>query len=371
MKILFSDFNMPYLLRDSNYPVGGKTIQWYSWINGFKVNKCEVGVLTWKGSKQYVGNNTDIVLIESYDPTKGIRKIRWIYYRLPIIYRAIKKYNPDVIIQACAGFETGVMSFFAKVLNVPFIYRVANDIDTDDRLKLRLNVRQRTMFKFGLKHSSAILCQNTYQYHKLRAKYNTKKLHIIHNPLYLEKTNKINKFSSRSYIAWIGIFQYQKNLPALYEIAMNLPEIEFRIAGKSTTKLDEETQEAIRGLSNCKNVKFVGYLKRDEVLPFLSQAYALLNTSHYEGFSNTFLEAMATGTPIITSQNANPDNLICERNIGVIAESYEEMDKAIVRLLNNQNYEQLSNNCRKYLLESHNPVVLSNRIINIINDILA
>lgn len=368
LRILYPDSKMPYLIKDSGNPVGGASVEWLSWIKGFNENNCIVGVLTWEGARKFVkDNNHSINFIESYNPSKGIKKIRWFYYRLPRLIKAIKDFAPDVIIQECAGFETGIMCFIANLLNIPFMYRVANDMDTDERLKTRLNLRQRIFFKYALRHSDAILCQNNYQYQNLRLKYKDCKLHIIHNPFHLEKMNELNDFTKRSYIAWIGIFQYQKNLPALYKIVKSLPNVNFQIAGKksSSSKLTPNIEDALEALSNCPNVKFVGYLNRTEVLPFLSKAYALLNTSLYEGFSNTYLEAMSTGTPIITTINANPDNLISEKKLGIVADKYDEVNKSILTLLNYTNYTQLSSNCRNHLVEYHNPKTLSEKIIRI------
>ena len=367
MKLLYIDFNMPYLLKDTDHPVGGATIEWYAWIKGLEENNCEVGVLTWKGAINFVKKPHTINFIESYDREKGIPKLRWLYYRFPSLLKAVKKYNPNVIVQECASIDTGIIAFVAKILNVPFIYRVANDMDTDERLKMRLNFRQRILFKYGLKKSNAILCQNSYQYKKLRIKFNKEKLHIIHNPFYLEIKVEISNFSKRSYVAWIGIFQYQKNLPALYEVVKKLPHIEFHIAGKSSgSNLDENTKTALQRLSHCKNVIFIGYLKRTEVLPFLSKAYALLNTSHYEGFSNTYLEALSVGTPIVTTKYASPDNIIENNNIGFEVDDYSVLSLALKKIIDNKDYCSLSNRCRNYVVNNHDSVILSKRFINII-----
>jgi len=69
-------------------------------------------------------------------------------------------------------------------------------------------------------------------------------------------------------------------------------------------------------LKELPNVKFSGYIKRADMNNFLSEAYALLNTSHFEGFSNTFLEAWAVGTPVISTIYVNPDNIINEKSLG-------------------------------------------------------
>lgn len=356
---------MPFLLKDADYPVGGATIEWYAWIKGLEANNCEVGVLTWKGAEKYVGNNESINLVEAYDPAVGIRKFRWLYYRYPILYKTIKSYNPDFIIQECAGFNTGIMAYIGKKLNIPFIYRIANDIDTDGRLTRKLNYRQRLFFTYGLKHSSAIFCQNTYQFDNIKSKFPYVKRFIIHNPFYHRRNlPKIKKHSERSYIAWIGIFQYQKNLPVLYEIVKRMPEVEFRIAGKSeNSELDKDTVIALEGLKQHENVKFVGYLKRTDVLPFLSRAYALLNTSHYEGFSNTYLESLATGTPIVTTTKADPDNIIRHNKLGIVADNFHELDYALNKVINNKQYDMLSKRYHRYLLEYHETISLSRKFI--------
>ena len=369
LKLLYYDFKMPYLIKDADYPIGGATVEWYSWIKGFEENNCDVGVLTWKGSKSYC-ENSDIQFIESYCPNKGIRKLRWLYYRMPILYKAIKQYKPDVIIQECAGSDTGIMAFMAMIIGVPFIYRVANDMDIDDRLKKMLSFRDRLLFSFGLKNSSAILCQNSYQYENLLSKFEKSKIHIICNPIYNDRINSINNFSKRNFVAWVGLFQYQKNLPALYEVAKSLPDIEFHIAGrKSSNNLDADTNKALIKLGNCKNVKFVGYLKRKEICPFLSKAYALLNTSHYEGFSNTYLEAFISGTPVVTTVNANPDNLIDEKKLGIVVNEISEFKQAILTIMKENIFNDFSNNCQKQISKAHNPKVLAKKVKQIITKI--
>lgn len=369
LKILYVDFNMPYLVKNSNYPVGGATVEWYSWIKGFEANNCDIHVLTWKGANEYIGKNNSIKLIESYDPQKGLRILRWIYYRLPALYKSIRNYKPDVIFQECACFNTGIMALIARMLNVPFIYRVANDVDVDERLSNRLSFPEMILFKYGLFSSNAILCQNNYQYYNLRSKY-LNKLYVIYNPFYIKKLNHIIPLSARSYVAWLGIFQRQKNLPALLEVVRKMPEMEFRIAGKSQIlQLDVENLIVLDKLSECNNVEFVGYLKRTEVIPFLSKAIALLNTSHYEGFSNTYLEAFAAGTPVVTTSSANPDNIISKEELGFVVDEHYKLSDALKELMTSADYDIITNKCQQYVIDNHNAVTLANRIVRIINDV--
>ena len=361
---------MPYLLNDIDRPVGGATIEWHAWIKGLISNNHEVGILTFKGASAYIDRDLEFDIVESYSVNEGIPVLRWLYKRFPAIHNAVREYNPDFLIQECAGFETGLMAFIGKKMNIPFIYRVANDMDTDERYKERLSKYQQVAYKFGLKHADAIMCQNNYQYERLKMKYPVKKITIIHNPYFYEgELSAIKNQTERKYIAWLGIFQYQKNLTALLEIVRSLGEIEFWIAGKAGNRLDDDTKAALSSLRNCNNVKFVGYLKRTEIMSFLSNAYALLNTSHYEGFSNTFLESFLAGTPVITTDKVDPDSIVYNNNLGLTARDYKEIPRLIVSMIQSSNYNNIAQSCRQYVLREHDPKMLAQKFIEILDEL--
>ena len=364
-KILYFDFNLPYLIKDANHPVGGATVEWYAWIKGFTANNHKVGVLTWKGATEYIGKPTECDILESYNPKGGIPRLN-LLYKYPSILNTIKQYQPDYLVQECMGPETGIMAYIGKKLNIPFTYRVATDISADGRYKKTIPKHIQLFFRYGLKNSQAIICQNNYQYENLKKKFPNKKISIIHNPYYYEGVlPQIKKHTERKYIAWMAIFKYQKNLPALYECVKKLPDIEFRIAGtaKASGYLDEKTRMALDALKKCENANFVGYVKRFDVIPFLSEAYALLNTSHIEGFSNTFLESFAAGTPIVTTQRVDPDNIIANNNLGNVANDYSEIPELLTSLFKDKNYNNIAQRCRNYVTEKHNTKILAQQFI--------
>lgn len=364
-KLLFLNFNLPYLIKDEVYPIGGATVALYGLIKGLIQNNCKVGVLTWRGAKNYVNKSVEFDIVETYRLNDGIRRIRWIYKIYPSLLKAIRNYNPDFLIQSCAGVETGAIGLISKKLNIPFIYRAANDMDADYRYKERLRFFAQIVYRYGLKMTDVIFCQNTYQYEHFKRQFPQKKIFIIHNP-YSKDLNSENlkDRSKRRYIAWIGVFQYQKNLAALLEIAKALPSSKFKVAGKEGTSLDKETERALNDLRHCNNVSFVGYLNRKEILPFLSNAYALLNTSHYEGFSNTFLEAFSVGTPIVTTTRIDPDSIIFSNNLGHVGEKYSELPDLLTSVMSAKNYDEISKRCRRYVLENHDPRIIAKKFID-------
>ena len=116
-RFLAYDFDMPYLLKDIKHPVGGSAVETMALMKGLMFNDCEVGVLSWKGAKDFIARETEIDIIEAFEKDRGIRIIRWIYYRYPTLIKCVKHYSPDYIMEKKAGIETGIIAFIAKKLD--------------------------------------------------------------------------------------------------------------------------------------------------------------------------------------------------------------------------------------------------------------
>jgi glycosyltransferase involved in cell wall biosynthesis len=106
------------------------------------------------------------------------------------------------------------------------------------------------------------------------------------------------------YLLYLGTLQPRKNLVRLVEAFAHLqpltPGLHLVLAGKKGWLYDDlfARAEAL-GLRDC--VLFIGYLADDDKAPLLSGARALVYPSLYEGFGFPVLEAMACGTPVLTS----------------------------------------------------------------------
>jgi len=364
MKLIFMDFLIPYLLKDIDHPLGGACVRQYALAKGLIELGHKVGILTWKGAKEFVGRDLEFDLVEAYPLDRGIPKLRWFYSRFPSMLKATWKYNPDYLLAITSGTNVGVIALISKLLTIRFAYLVANDIEVDKRFNKREGFINRKIYKWGLERAKYILAQNNYQYNILKRLYSANKVIKIYNPYYcLNNLPQIKSGRLRKYIAWIGIFQYQKNLPALLRVARNNSRIEFRIAGMSGN-VDKSTKIALQDLKKCENVRFVGYLNRTEILPFLSKAYALLNTSHYEGFSNTFLESFAAGTPVITL-GVNLDEIITKYSLGFVTKE-SEISQIFNKLDRHYDYIKYGWEMRKYLDEKHNYKKIAASLIKIL-----
>src|SRR5690606_15052994 len=196
---------------------------------------------------------------------------------------------------------------------------------------------------------------------RLRSLYPQKKILKISNPIIVHNSFINSPKENLQYIAWVANFRFQKNLKLLYEIAKLLDTENFKIAGEPLHNMDTETEEYIKKISKLGNVEFIGVVNRESILEFLLPAKYLLNTSRYEGFSNTFLEAMVTGTPIITTPAVNPDEIISKYNLGIIYSEPSELKESLTKITEEE-YRIKSHNCREYLKSYHEHLQLGGEL---------
>jgi glycosyltransferase involved in cell wall biosynthesis len=237
----------------------------------------------------------------------------------------------------------------------------------DERIKWTHSTFERFFIAKAFKKTDFILTQNQFQFNNVKAKNHSKKVIKISNPFRISKQELNFKTLNKGYISWVANFRYQKNLQLLYRIAVQLPNEQFKIAGQPLIPMDQESTEYLEKLKSLSNVHLVGSISRDMILDFLKDSKFLLNTSRYEGFSNTFLEAMQSGTPILTTPNVNPDGIISDYQIGMIYEDEANL-RLILENLTEEIYLNMSKNCIDYIQNNHDHLVLGKKLLDFLHD---
>lgn len=98
-------------------------------------------------------------------------------------------------------------------------------------------------------------------------------------------------------------------------------------------------------------VNFLGYVKHDDLPKYYQKASIFVLPSLYEGMSNSVLEAMASGLPIITTNTGGTQELIHDNGIIVKKKSSASIRKAILTIINNNLIKKQGNNSRKLALK--------------------
>lgn len=361
-KILFSQFQNIELIVEGGEPKGGAAVQTLVWMHAFKDLGFDIQQVIYENEKRPKKKEYEWVeTIPVYNP--NLRRIRsWYTYKLPAYFNAFKKAKCDYIYSSIPKWYFFYFNFFCKILGIKHIIRIPSDEMVDERIFLTESKIDNFFIQQSFRTADLILAQNEYQFVNLKRKFPKQKIIKIYNPTIINKEYLKVKTGLTGHIAWIANFRHRKNMALLLKIAALLPNEKFKIAGIPLLPLDEETHGSIEKLKSLKNVEFLGNVERGDILDFLSKAKFLLSTARYEGFSNTFLEAMCTGTPVLTTDTANPDDLIGKNKLGYAYKEENEISRVIADLTEEE-YFKWSKNCVEYVKENHDYQYLGKKLL--------
>jgi glycosyltransferase involved in cell wall biosynthesis len=146
------------------------------------------------------------------------------------------------------------------------------------------------------------------------------------------------------FILYFGGFDLRKNVPRLIEAYARLPEhlrreYQLVVAGRYHNlghPLFPDPRETVRRLGLEGNVVFTGQIREQDKAPLFSAATVFAFPSLYEGFGIPVLEAMACGTPVLTSNlSALPE---VAGDAGLLVDPYDTdgIAQGLVDLLDHQ-----------------------------------
>ena len=206
-KFLFYDDMIINILVKEEKPSGGAAVQAYGWIRGLLDAGEEINVLTnMPGNGMLKEECLDIILLPLYDKSKGLRWIRWLYYRLPHLYQTIKRCKPDYFYEGIPCWKSFLFAIICRHLKIKYILRISNDCLLDNRARKSRSGVQLFFQRLGMKLSYCILCQNTYQFNIVKRQFPGKRILKISNPLLLKSEMVSEELQSKQYIAWLGIY---------------------------------------------------------------------------------------------------------------------------------------------------------------------
>lgn len=114
----------------------------------------------------------------------------------------------------------------------------------------------------------------------------------------------------RPYFLYVGNAYPHKNLPVLFGVAKEFPEARVVLVGKEDyfyTRLKEQARDQA-----VPNIIFTGFLDDTELSLLYRFARAYIFPSLYEGFGLPPLEAMARGTPVVSSDRGSLPEILGE-----------------------------------------------------------
>lgn len=138
---------------------------------------------------------------------------------------------------------------------------------------------------------------------------------VIRNPIDLTAVPEALPFAEREHVLWVGRADLEVKRPRkFFELAARFPDECFlAVMNAERRRLwDELVGEAPA------NVRIVEHVPAEQMNATFRRAKALVNTSAFEGFPNTFLQAAALDVPIL-SLEVDPDGFLENEGAGVVA----------------------------------------------------
>lgn len=246
---------------------------------------------------------------------RGWPGVRYFHPRLTAFLRALSRAGAAIYLLRTASGSVGLVSLYCRMAGRIAVFSSGSDAHVDRRYRDRLNGRDQVLYRYGLRAAHARVVQTRTQLESLRSHFGLAGQVI---PNWCEVPPPDETASPR-YFLWAGTLRREKQPEAFLEIARRLPDLRFVMIGGRAE--DPALYERIRAeVSLLPNIEFRGHCDRGSSLASYADAIALINTSAYEGFANTYLEAWARAVPVLTL-HGDPDEVICRERLG-----YHEAD---------------------------------------------
>ncbi|WP_129626572.1 glycosyltransferase family 4 protein [Candidatus Oscillochloris fontis] len=138
------------------------------------------------------------------------------------------------------------------------------------------------------------------------------------------------------FVLYVGTLEPRKNLTTLLdayaEVTRRFPDVPLLVGGGKGWLYDT-IFERLEHLGLREQVKFVGYLDEEELPLWYAAATVFAFPSIYEGFGMPPLEAMACGTPVVTSNTSSLPEVVADAGLMVDPRSADALAAALCRVL--------------------------------------
>jgi glycosyltransferase involved in cell wall biosynthesis len=290
--------------------------------------------------------------LEVYAGVKVWRSLNFKTNRLRQIlafFSVFRRVGAQIYIQRTLTVFSGPMAGYCRLRKKKLVYMVSHDSETDNSHKVYKKVITRFLANLTFRLATVVVVQNQYQQQQL-------KINKKRDSLLLQSSYEIkDEVQPRGeYILWVARSMPWKRPELFLKLAQNFPQEKFVMICPPATdnpQLSEQIEKEALAISNLKFVKFVPFAEIDN---YFAGAKIFVNTSVYEGFPNTFIQAAKNKIPILSLQ-VNPNDFITRYQCGCFCQdSFDLLNQRLQELLANPGlYQSMSAKAYQYAKENH------------------
>lgn len=296
-------------------------------------------------------------IISDYSVKLKIQECNWFsgkLYRmftllLPLPYRWFFREERDI-----THFCNYVIPFGVRGKKVVTVHDLAFH-EYPDTIRWRTMLMLKRNLRCSLKRADAVVTDSEFTRKEILRYYNVpaEKLYVVpcgvDTNIYCRETDagklvcvKRKYGISGAYFLYLGTLEPRKNLSGLiraYKIFRERvkdqkTEIPQMVIAGGKGWMYEQIFQTVKELSLEDKVIFTGYVDEEEKPILMGGALAFCFPSFYEGFGMPPIEAMACGTPVLTSNTSSLAEVTDEAALQVDPYDLEEMAESLERLYN-------------------------------------
>jgi len=338
-----------YLKPGSRKTVGGAERQQHLIATRLQAAGYDVSFITFADDGEAYEQVDGFDIWKTLPTTNNVRQAPTVLVRL---LRSIRRVDADVYYVRGNPPLCILSGYCCTVLGESFVYCVAND----SNIELARLPKHHGMFRYtvpklayvdAIGRADAVVAQTEYQKNILENVFGIRS-RIVPNVYSVPPHDDLVAAADRSFVLWVGSLDPDQKRPMRFvRLAERLPGIEFVMIGWSQD--DAFRTKLSNRADSLSNLRFEGFVPPDEIDRYYRRAAMFVNTSEYEGFPNTFLEAWRFGVPVV-SLHYTLDGLLSEGDVGLHAGSVETLTQQVEQLWENpETAAELGHNGREYL----------------------
>ena len=171
-----------------------------------------------------------------------------------------------------------------------------------------------------------------YAFHKLFAKKSSVLYNIIDTEQIFEKKAKDENTYDYDMI-YVGRLTFQKDPQRLMRLCARLKESkpDLKVAIVGTGELEDEVKALCEELNIQDNVQFLGF--QSNPIKMIHDSKAMILTSRWEGTPMCALEAMALGTPVVSTPSDGMTDLLDDGINGYLTDDDAQMAEKLLKIM--------------------------------------
>jgi len=282
------------------------------------------------------------------------------------LWSSLRKAGADVYFHEAGSH--GVLPLFCYINKKKFVHRIASDAEVLSKpLNGTYSFTAKLAETLEIKRADVLIAQSEFQKRMLKERFRAESV-VIKNGLTIPKVNC--QKTDPPTVLWVGSISSVKRPSLFVELAKSIPYARFEMVGGKSEGEHRLYDKIVAAAEKSPNLRFRGFVPYDVVGECFKRASIFVNTSSIEGFPNTFIEAWAHHTPVV-SLNVDPDRIIQTEKLGYHSRTFQQLILDVTTLLDDEELRNtMGENARKYVEGEHDMTKIVRKYIECFDEAL-